>query len=167
MSESEDMTYLGRERSREGTMATGNETWSTGTELWMISTRCSPGLIDLDRNILTLDISAVHLPLCKLRVVLVPKLDNAGVLAESGVSPSGGEGAKGSEEEVELGICVPGWELLDETRGCIGRRQGRGRRRWWVWRQHQVRRRVGAGNRQSLECGERHFGCGKSGQESA
>ena len=54
-------------------------------------------------------------------VFFAPEFDDASVSAERGLGAHAGESSVGSEEIIELGICVPWWEMFDKARGSL----------WW------------------------------------
>ena len=93
----------------------------------------SPRLVALDRNVVAVDLSAIHRVLRLSRVVFTPKLDHGSLLCEGNTCSDGGQRTIWSETIVKLEVGVVGGEEFDETRGGRGGRQRCWGISWWIW----------------------------------
>ena len=94
----------------------------------------SPRLVALNRDIVAIDLSAIHSILRFARVVLTPKLDHGSFLRERNTCSHGGQRTMWSEEIIKLEVGIVRWEEFDETRGSGGGRQRCGGISWGIRR---------------------------------
>jgi len=119
----------------------------------------SPRLVALNRDIVIIDLKAIHRVLRLARVVLTPKLDHGGFLREGDTCSDGSQRTIWSEEIIKLEIGIGSREEFNETRGSRGGRQWCGGISWRIWRQYDVRRRVETGERLRVKAGECFLSC--------
>ena len=119
----------------------------------------SPWLVALDRNIVAVDLSAIHRVLRLSRVVLTPKLDHGSLLCEGNTCSDGGQRTIWSETIVELEVGIVGGEEFDETRGGRGGRQRCWGISWRIWRQYDVCGRAEARERLGMKTRKRFLSC--------
>jgi hypothetical protein len=79
-------------------------------------------LVALNRDIVTIDLSAIHRVLGLARVVLTPKFDHGCFLREGNTRSDGSQRTIWSEEIIKLEVGIVSREEFDETRGSGGGR---------------------------------------------
>ena len=94
----------------------------------------SPRLVALDRDVVTIDLRAIHGVLRFSGVVFTPKLDHGSFLRKRNTCSHGGQRTMWSEEIVKLEVGIVRGEEFDETRGSGGGRQRCGGISWGIGR---------------------------------
>ena len=82
----------------------------------------SPRLVTLNRDVVTIDLKAIHCVLRLARVVLTPKLDHGSFLREGNTRSDGSQRTIWSKKVVKLEVGIVSREEFDETRGSRGGR---------------------------------------------